>query len=76
MGAKIFAYVDMDEKKIFLWPELAWAVVALLLAGSLYRVAASRLEHIETSAINLPVPLTRIFHSFFYFLIDKRPNCL
>ena len=56
----MFVSIDMDRKMLSLWPELAWAVIALLLAGAVYRVAASRLGLIEKTPIALPVPLKTI----------------
>jgi hypothetical protein len=49
--------VDMDRKKASLWPGLVCAVIALLLAGAAYRVAASHLGLIEKTPITLPAQL-------------------
>lgn len=44
--------------KVLLWPNWVLAVIALLLAGTVYRVAAVRLKIITEAPIVLPVPLS------------------
>jgi len=47
----------VQQNKALFWPNWLLAVAALLLAGAVYRVAASRLRAIVENPITLPVPL-------------------
>jgi len=52
------AFRHIRQNKVLLWPNWALAVIALLSAGTVYRVAASRLKLVTETPMVLPVSLS------------------
>jgi len=52
------AFRHIRQNKVLLWPNWALAVIALFLAGTVYRVAASRLKLVTETPMVLPVSLS------------------
>ena len=52
------AFRHVYSNKTLFWPAWLLAVIALLLAGAVYRVAASRIKLVTETPITLPVPLS------------------
>ena len=52
------AFRHVYPNKTLFWPTWLLAVIVLLLAGAVYRVAASRIKLVTKTPITLPVPLS------------------